>query len=307
MTAPAASSRTALLLAFAAIYLIWGSTYLAIRVAVETLPPFTMAGARFVVAGLLLYGWLALRGRARTTPRQWLDNAVIGALLLAGGNGLVVWAEQKIPSGLTTLLLSINPLFMVLLDAALPQGIRPAWPTFLGLALGFGGLVLLLGGGVPDGGAIDAWRCLGLLASCLTWTTGSLYSRHLRNPAEPMTAATLQMLLGGALMLLIGFGRGELADLHPGIVSHRSIAAWGYLVVAGSLIAFPAYIYLIKHSTPARVSTYSYVNPVVAVSRLADPGRVRHGTHAGGLGGDRHSGRHHHHPARQGRAEKFLT
>ena len=124
MTAPAASSRTALLLAFAAIYLIWGSTYLAIRVAVETLPPFTMAGARFVVAGLLLYGWLALRGRARTTPRQWLDNAVIGALLLAGGNGLVVWAEQKIPSGLTTLLLSINPLFMVLLDAALPQGIR---------------------------------------------------------------------------------------------------------------------------------------------------------------------------------------
>jgi drug/metabolite transporter (DMT)-like permease len=265
VTGPATSSRTALLLAFAAIYLIWGSTYLAIRVAVETLPPFTMAGARFVVAGLLLYGWLAGLGRARATSRQWLENAVIGALLLAGGNGLVVWAEQKIPSGLTTLLLAINPLFMVLLDAALPQGIRPTWPTFLGLAMGIGGLVLLLGGGVPGGGSIDPWRCVGLLASCVAWPTGSLYSRHLPNPAEPMTAATLQMLLGGALMLLIGLGRGELAGFDPGLLTHRSVAAWGYLVVAGSLIAFPAYIYLMKHSTPARVSTYSYVNPMVAV------------------------------------------
>jgi drug/metabolite transporter (DMT)-like permease len=265
VTTPPAASRTALLSAFAAIYLIWGSTYLAIRVAVETLPPFTMAGVRFLVAGGLLYGWLAFKGRARATPRQWLDHTIIGALLLVGGNGVVVWAEQKIPSGITTLILSISPLFMVLLDWALPQGIRPTWATFAGLALGFGGLVLLLGGGIPGGVPLDPWRCAGLLVSCVAWSSGSLYARHLRNPVEPMTAATLQMLLGGALLLLVGVARGETAGFHLADLTQRSVVAWSYLVVAGSLIAFPAYVYLLKHSTPARVSTYAYVNPMVAV------------------------------------------
>ena len=260
-----AASRTALLFAFAAIYLIWGGTYLAIRVAVETLPPFLMAGVRFMVAGVILYVWLAFKGRAGATPRQWRDNTLIGALLLVGGNGFVVWAEQKIPSGMTTLIISISPLFMVLLDWMRPDGIRPTWITFLGLALGFGGLVLLIGGGAPGGASLDLWRCGGLMISCICWSIGSLYSRYVRNPADPMTAATLQMLLGGALMILVAVIRGETGDFHLAAVTRRSVLGWVYLVAAGSLVAFPCYVYLLKHSTPARASTYAYVNPVVAV------------------------------------------
>ena len=265
VSASPATSRTAIVLAFAAIYLIWGSTYLAIRVAVETLPPFLMAGARFLVAGSLAYAWLTYRGRGRVTSRQVWDNAVVGALLLVGGNGLVVWAEQTIPSGITTLIISVSPLFMVLTDWMLPSGARPTWPTLLGLALGFGGLVLLIGGGISPGVGLDLWRCAGLMVACLSWSVGSLYSRYAKNPAEPMTAATLQMLLGGFMMFVIGIARGEAAGFHAEMLTLRSVGAWSYLVCAGSLIAFPAYVYLLKHSTPARVSTYAYVNPVVAV------------------------------------------
>jgi drug/metabolite transporter (DMT)-like permease len=250
--------------AFAAIYLVWGSTYLAIRVAVEALPPFLMAGLRFIVAGSLLYAWLAFKGRASANARQWRDNLLVGALLLVGGNGLVVWAEQKIPSGITTLMISITPLFMVLFDWMLPKGLRPTAATIAGLVLGFAGVVLLIGGGT-GGVPLDLPRCFGLLVACVSWAAGSLYSRHARDPADPMTAATLQMLMGGVMMLLLGLARGEVADIHPAALTARPLLAWAYLVVAGSLIAFPAYVYLLKHSTPARVSTYSYVNPVVAV------------------------------------------
>ena len=265
MTSPTTNSRTLLLLSFAAIYLIWGSTYLAIRVAVETLPPFTMAGVRFMVAGGILFSWLAFKGRARATARQWLDNVVVGALLLVGGNGVVVWAEQAIPSGLTTLIISISPLFMVMIDWMLPKGMRPGWATLTGLALGFAGLVLLIGGGIPGGTPIDLWRCGGLMVACVSWSAGSLYSRYSKNPAEPLTAATLQMIAGGTLMFIIGALRGEMTGLTSAILTPRSVMAWGYLVIAGSLMAFPAYVYLLKHTTPARISTYAYVNPVVAV------------------------------------------
>lgn len=264
-TSPTIPSRLALILAFTAIYLIWGSTYLAIRVAVETLPPFLMAGARFVVAGAVLYAWLAWQGRARATWRQWRHNAVVGALLLLGGNGLVVWAEQVIPSGITTLIISISPLCMVLLDWLLPAGARPTGPTLLGLALGFGGLGLLIGGDLPGRAPLDLLRCAGLILACLAWSGGSLYSRYHREPAAPLTAAALQMLLGGALLLGLGLGCGEAGRLHLAALTPRAVGAWSYLVVAGSLVAFPAYVYLLKHSTPARVSTYAYVNPVVAV------------------------------------------
>jgi len=190
VTSAHAASRTALLFAFAAIYLIWGSTYLAIRVAVETMPPFTLAGVRFIVAGTLLYGWLAYRGRAQSTPRQWRDNAVMGALLLVGGNAVVTWAEVKIPSGITTLLISINPLLMVWFEWMSPRGVRPTWATFAGIILGFGGLVLLVGsgaGGVP----LDPLSVAGIMFACVCWSFGSIYSRHVRNPADPMLAATL--------------------------------------------------------------------------------------------------------------------
>lgn len=264
VTPAPATSRSAVLFAFAAIYLIWGSTYLAIRVAVETMPPFTLAGVRFIVAGALLYTWLAYKGRARSTPRHWRDNAVIGALLLVGGNAVVTWAEVKIPSGITTLLISISPLLMVMFEWFSPKGIRPTWATFAGLALGFGGLVLLVGsdtGGAP----LDRLSCAGILFACVSWSFGSIYSRHVKNPADSLMAAALQMLLGGLMMLAIGLGRGELSGFHLADLTSRSVWAWAYLVVAGSLIAFPCYLYLLKHSTPARASTYAYVNPVVAV------------------------------------------
>ena len=264
MTPAPATSRSTLLLAFAAIYLIWGSTYLAIRVAVETMPPFTLAGVRFIVAGAVLYAWLACKGRARATPRQWRDNLVIGTLLLVCGNAVVTWAEVKIPSGITTLLISINPLLMVLFEWLSPRGLRPTWVTFAGVVLGFGGLVLLVGAGA-GGASLDPWSCAGIMFACVCWSFGSIYSRHVRNPADPMMAATLQMLLGGVMMLVVGQFRGELNGFHLHDLTPRSVAAWAYLVVAGSLIAFPAYLYLLKHSTPARVSTYAYVNPVVAV------------------------------------------
>ena len=260
----APASSLALVPAFAAIYLIWGSTYLGMRLVVEAIPPFLAAGARFLLAGLILALWLACTRRLRATRRQWRDGLISGALLLLGGNGVVMWAEQKIPSGITTLIISCSPLFMVLINWLAPRGSRPSGATFFGLALGLGGLLLLIGG--PAGGAPpDPASCAGLLLGCLSWSLGSLYSHHARQPAEPLTAATLQMLCGGPLMLLAGIAGGELRALHLAAVPLRSALAWGYLVGAGSLVAFPCYAWLLKHSTPARVSTYAYVNPVVAV------------------------------------------
>jgi drug/metabolite transporter (DMT)-like permease len=265
--------RTPLLLAFAAIYFIWGSTYLAIRVAVETMPPFLAAGARFLVAGAILAGWLAATRGLRPTARQWRDNTVVGLLLLVGGNGVVMWAEQRIPSGITTLIISCSPFFMVMIDwaalklslPAAPRGARPSAATLLGLALGLGGLIFLLGGASPADAPVDLWRAGGLLLGCLSWSLGSLYSRYTRQPAEPLTAATLQMLTGGALMALTGALLGELRGFDAAAITPQSWLAWGYLVAAGSLVAFPCYVWLLKHSTPARISTYAYVNPIVAV------------------------------------------
>lgn len=265
--------RTSLFLAFAAIYLIWGSTYLAIRVAVETMPPLLAAGARFIVAGAILAGWIAATRGLSPTARHWRDNTIVGLLLLLGGNGIVMWAEQRIPSGITTLIISCSPLFMVMIDWAMlkfgpagtTRGSRPSVATLLGLALGFGGLILLVTGASASDAPVDLIRAGGLLFGCLSWSLGSLYSRYTREPAEPLTAATLQMLTGGALMFFTGVVLGELRDFHAASVSLPSWLAWGYLVVAGSLIAFPAYVWLLKHSTPARVSTYAYVNPIVAV------------------------------------------
>lgn len=272
--AAGSATRSALLLAFAAIYLIWGSTYLAIRVAVETMPPFLAAGARFVVAGLLVSVWLVLKGRFRATPRQWLANAWISALLLAGGNGIVMWAEQKIPSGITTLLISCSPLSMVLMEwlalkfspPGAPRGAKPSLATMVGVALGLAGLLLLIGGSLSGGaGGLDLWRVGGILFGCFSWSLGALCSRYAREPAEPLTAATIQMLCGGALMLLVGLVLGEARGFAFAALSGRSWLAWGYLVGAGSLVAYPCYVWLLKHSSPALVSTYAYVNPIVAV------------------------------------------
>jgi drug/metabolite transporter (DMT)-like permease len=267
-------SRSALLLAFAAIYLVWGSTYLAIRVAVETMPPFFMSACRFLLAGGLLYGWLWLTRRIRPTPRQWFDNSIVGALLLLGGNGLVSWAEVKIPSGIATLLISVGPLFIVLADWLVlavgrdaTRGARPTAATLGGIALGFAGLAWLVGPDLGSGaaGGLDPWRVGGILLACLAWAGGSIYTRYARGPAEPMTAAAIQMVTGGVWLLLVSSLLGEPGRFEAGAVSLHSLGAWLYLVFVGSLVGFTTFVWLMKHSTPARVSTHAYVNPIVAV------------------------------------------
>lgn len=266
-------SRTALIFGFAAIYLIWGSTYLGIKIAVETLPPFLMASGRFLLAGLLLAGWIAFKHGFKATPRQWFDNAIIGALLLLGGNGMVSWAEQKIPSGIATLIVSLGPVFIVLMDWAVlafgtdkTKGTKPGWATFLGLSLGILGLALLVGPSLGLGTTqLDPWRVGALVLACLSWGAGSIYTRYTRNAVEPFTGAAIQMLCGSGWLFLVSVCMGEPQHFEFATVSARSAWAWAYLVVAGSLVGFTTFVWLMKHSTPARVSTYAYVNPIVAV------------------------------------------
>jgi len=267
------ASRTQLIAAFAAIYLVWGSTYLAIRIAVETLPPFLMAGARFAVSGALLYGFLWFTKRIRPTARQWRDNAIVGGFLMLGGNGLVCWAEQFVPSGITTLLISIGPLVVVLLDWAVlvigkdeKRGARPHGATFVGLALGFVGLVLLAGPAVMQGtGGLAPLPVGALLLASSLWSAGSLYGRYSRQPAEPFTASAIQMLTGSVWLFLASFVAREPAHFHLAAITARALSAWAYLTLVGSLVGFTAFVWLMKHSTPARVYTYTYVNPIVAV------------------------------------------
>jgi len=259
-------SRSALLLAFAAIYLIWGSTYLGIRVAVETMPPFLMAGTRFLIAGTLLFTFLKLRGAPWPTAVQWKANAVIGIFLLLGGNGLVVWAEQVIPSGVTALLIGVAPLFIVLTEWAWPGGTRPTALTLAALVLGFAGVTWLAAPweNVAHGGLNPA-GVIAILAACLFWGIGSIYSRHAKHGADPFFASSLQMLGGGAALTLTALVHGDVARLNLSTVAPRAWFAFVYLIGAGSLIGFSTFVWLMKHSTPARVSTYAYVNPVVAV------------------------------------------
>lgn len=257
-------SRAKVAAAFATVYIIWGSTYLAILYAIETLPPFLMAAARFLLAGGLLFAWARFRGIPTPTRAQWIACAVAGGLMLMLGNGGVVWAETRVPSGVAALLVAIVPCWMVLLDW-LRGGEKPTGRVVAGLALGMLGLALLVG---PDalmgGGRIDPLGALVLVFGGLAWAAGSLYSRGRAFPAPRMSTAA-QMLAGGVGLLALGTVTGEWGQVNPAAVSTRSVLATLYLVVFGSLIAYSAYVWLLRVSTPAKVSTYAYVNPIVAV------------------------------------------
>ena len=263
---PTHPSRTALLLAFAAIYLIWGSTYLAIRVAVETMPPFLMAGARFLIAGVLLFAFLKFRGASWPTAQQWRVNALIGTFLLLGGNGLVVWAEQMIPSGVTALIIGVSPLFMVLTEWAWPGGTRPTTVMIAALLLGFVGVAWLAAPWESTAhGGFNPLGVITILFACLFWCIGSIYSRHAKHGADPFMSSALQMLGGGAALTLVALPHGDFATLNLATISPRAWNAFGYLIALGSLVGFSTFVWLMKHSTPARVATYAYVNPVIAV------------------------------------------
>ena len=259
---PAAAPRGRLLLAFAAIYLVWGSTYLAIRFAIETIPPFLVAGARHVAAGALLYAWARGRGATAPTRAQWLTAAGLGGLMLLGGNGAVTWSEQRVPSGLAAVIVATVPLWIVLLE-----GKRPSRRVALGIVLGLAGIGLLVGPGeIAGAGRIDPLGALVLVGGSLSWAIGSLRGRAAGLPASPQVSTAAQMLTGGSLLLVLGLAAGELPRLLASEVSPRSLLALAYLVVFGSLIGFSAYVWLMRVATPARVATYAYVNPVVAVA-----------------------------------------
>jgi len=243
-------------LALAGVYLIWGSTYLAIRIALESYPPFLMAAIRFPIAGALMFFALRWRGVPAPTPRQWFNCFVTGTLLLGIGNGLVCYAEQTVASGITAVAVASVALVM-----AIFAGIYGQWPNrieWVGLLVGFGGVIVLNFGGELRGSPTGA---IALVVATLGWAFGSVWSKHREMP-QPMMSAAAQMLCGGASLAVIALARGEHLAAWP---SARATLALAYLLVAGSILGFSAYIYLLHHTRPALASSYAYVNPPVAV------------------------------------------
>jgi drug/metabolite transporter (DMT)-like permease len=251
--------------ALATIYLVWGSTYLAIRVMVETMPPLLAAGFRFLFAGAILYGWLYLRGgraRLRIRRRELLASLVIGALLLLGGNGLVTLAEQEAPSGLSALIIAAVPLWVIVLRLLWRERVPAV--TLAGVGAGFAGVAFLVAPGGRPGG-IALWSLLTLVAASAAWAAGSFLSRHVPLPRDVFVAIAAEQVLGGLLLVAVGLAAGEGSDLHLGAFSGRSIGAFAYMVTAGSLLAFTAYVWLLHNAPISTVATYAFVNPVVAV------------------------------------------
>lgn len=251
---------------FATVYVIWGSTYLGIRLAVESMPPLLMAGGRFLLAGSLLYAWARMRGAEKPTAPAWGRAAIVGGCLLCFGNGGLTFGELYVPSGLAALLIAMVPVFMALLGWLSGQSPRPTRRVWLGFACGLAGVALLAR---PQAAVAAHPRFLlgvgVILIGSAIWSAGSLYSRRAEKGTAPMLMAAMQMLTGGA-MLLAGAGlRGEIADFHPAQVTAKSLAAFFYLVFIGAIIGYNAYLWLLRHCPPAQVATYAYVNPVVAV------------------------------------------
>jgi drug/metabolite transporter (DMT)-like permease len=259
--------KPAVLAALAAIYVIWGSTYLGIMIAIDTLPPLLMASLRFLLAGGLLYAFAA-RGAPRPTRRHWVAATVIGAALLLGGNGGVAWAEQRIDSGIAALLVATIPLWLALFDRA-AYGSRLAPSAVLGLVIGFAGVALL----VRPGGGIDLLGAFVCLLAPVAWAAGSLYARGAELPPRPLLGAAMEMLAGGVLLALVGTALGEVGELR--VPSWQSLTAVAYLIVFGSLVAYSCYVWLLKVAPTKLVGTYAYVNPVIAVGLgaafLAEP------------------------------------
>ncbi len=254
-------------LALLAIYILWGSTYLGIRFAVETIPPFLMAGTRHLIAGTILFIWRWRAGDSMPTRKEFMAAAIMGLFLLLGGNGLVSWAEQSVPSGIAALVVAASPLWMVLIDMLLP-GVRSRlnWLMIAGVLIGFGGVVLLLVRGDLLGGAgLEFSGAAVLLAATLLWAIGSIYGRSAPVPASPLMGISLEMLVGGASLIVFGTAMGEWPRLDLATVSTRSLLSLAYLSIFGSLVAFSAYSWLLRVAPTPLVATYAYVNPLIAI------------------------------------------
>ncbi len=262
----AGAAAPLVLAAFAAVYLLWGSTYLAIRIGVETIPPLMLAGLRHFTAGLLLYPILRWKTGVRPTSTHWKTAAVTGFLLLFAGNGGVSWAEQIVPSGITALLVTMVSLWLVIVDWLRPGGHRPVPKVILGLILGFAGMVLLVGPAhLGNSARVDPRGVAVLVFASFAWACGSIYSKHGGMPNSALLGVSMQSFAGGTVLLFAGLLTGEFQRFHFAAVTARSWIALAYLIVFGSGIGLSAYIYILQKSTAVRVATYAFVNPVVAL------------------------------------------
>lgn len=265
-TSSQSGNTTLVLLAFMAVYVVWGSTYLGIRVGDESFPPLLLAGTRHLVTGLIFYPFLRWKTGIRPAREHWITASITGFLLLCVGNGGVCWAELTVPSGVAALLVAMVTLWMVLVDWWRPGGHRPSARVFLGIVLGFGGLVLLVGPSrLGASGRIDPVGAGVLAIASFAWACGSIYSKHAPLPSSAMLSMSMQCLAGGIALWIGGFLTGEVHNFHLASITLRSWLAVAYLIAFGSGIGFTAYIYILKNSTAARVATYAFVNPVVAL------------------------------------------
>jgi drug/metabolite transporter (DMT)-like permease len=258
--------RLTVILAFAAIYIIWGTTYLGIRVAIDSMPPFLMAGARFLIAGTAVYLFLRLRGQPNPGWSQWRSAFLVGGLLLVGGNGFVTFSEQEVPSGIAALIVATLPLWMTLLDWLVFKGKKPGRGIAFGVILGLAGIVLLIGPQLLNGaGGVSLASWIIIILAPLLWSFGSLLSRTADMPKHVFMSTAVEMLAGGVLLTIIGLVMGEAGQVAPAEFSAKSWAAFFYLVIFGSIIAFTAYIWLLQNVPATQAGTYSYVNPIIAV------------------------------------------
>lgn len=259
--------KTKIWIALLALYIVWGSTYLAIRFAVETIPPFLSAGIRFLVSGTILFIWRRAAGDALPTKHQWRSIAIVGVFLLLGGNGLVSFAEQSVPSGVAALIIGSMPLWLVGIEALRPGGVKPNWLAILGLLIGFGGIFLLVGPGElsGEGNKLDPLGVGTLLMAAFLWSVGSIYSRGADMPESSLMATGAEMLTGSLAIFFVSGLTGELSGFSFADVSLNSWLGLIYLITIGSLIGFVSYIWLLKNAPVSLVATYAYVNPLVAV------------------------------------------
>ncbi len=254
------------LLAFAIIYFVWGSTFLAIRIGVREVPPFLLAAIRFVIAGLALYGWMLAKGEPSPTARQWMSALVLAVLIFVLDYGLLFWAEQRVPSGVAAVMMATIPVFMALSEIIFLGTQKLTARLLLALGVGMVGVAALVSRSLDLGGApIDKAGALALIVASVAWSVSSALTRKLPLPPSKVMSSGTQMLSGGMLLFVTSGALGEFRDFHPATVSRAAWLALAYLIVAGSIIAFTAYVWLIHHESPTKVGTYAYVNPVVAV------------------------------------------
>ena len=257
--------RLSVVLAFATVYIVWGTTYLAIRFGIETIPVFLMAGVRSIVGGALFYQWASTRTDETPNPEHWKSAFIIGGLMVACGIGGVTWTEQFVPSGLTALMIAIDPFWIILMDWLRPGGAPPGAAVVFGLVIGFIGLGLMISPGEIGGvSEIDPRGAGAIWFATLCWSTGALYSRHAPQPRFQPLAVGMQMMCGGLILLSVSLAIGELSQFNMATLSLRSVMAVVYLIGPGS-IAYAMYLFLLKASTPAKAATYTYVNPIIAL------------------------------------------